>query len=488
MFRVNCLVADFVQKLLLHEREFLYNFLELEQLERMEARKYLGRFQTQPKDFHVHEPNVADKKTPNWWEAAPVGPLPKQPLAKILDVAIVGAGYAGLAAGLTLARAGRSVAAFDAMNPGEGASTRNGGITSGTIRPDHASITKRFGEGTAMAIETEGKRAREFLYDFIETEGLDCDFRLTGAFKGALGYDQYDRMARTAESLAKKLGIESYAVPHDEQRAYVGSDFYRGGTVRMDIGGLHPAKFHAELLRVALAAGLKVHSHTPVTAIQSEGRRFRVTTAAGTVQTRQVLVCTNGYTDDAVPFLRRRLVPVRSRIIATEELAPALMASLMPKLMMMGENRQLGYYYRPSPDGKRILFGGRDNSRVGDPVAPTIRLREGLIQIFPELEGVRLSHSWFGNVAMNRDMIPRIFERAGVVYASGFCGSGVVWAPWVGTRAAHRLLGQGEQARTAFDFRPPSAVPFYRGNPWFLPAFLKGYALQDRIAWWRARR
>ena len=70
---------------------------------------------------------------------------------------IVGAGYAGLSAGLALAREGRSVAAFDAMNPGEGASTRNGGITSGSIRPDYATITRRFGEQKAIAIEAEGK-------------------------------------------------------------------------------------------------------------------------------------------------------------------------------------------------------------------------------------------------------------------------------------------------------------------------------------------
>ena len=53
-------------------------------------------------------------------------------MAKTLNVAIVGAGYAGLSAGLTLARAGRSVAAFGVMNPGKGASSRNGGITSET--------------------------------------------------------------------------------------------------------------------------------------------------------------------------------------------------------------------------------------------------------------------------------------------------------------------------------------------------------------------
>jgi glycine/D-amino acid oxidase-like deaminating enzyme len=431
---------------------------------------------------------VADKNTPFWWEEAPTKPLPRQSLARKLDVVIVGAGYAGLAAGLVLARRGRSVAAFDAMDPGEGASSRNGGITSGSIRPDHATIARRFGAEKAMAIEAEGKLAREFLYDFIKTERIDCDFRLVGAFRGAIGYDQYETMARSAEALARRLGIESYAVLHAEQRSYIGTDFYRGGTVRMDIGGLHPAKFHAELLRVALSSGLTVHASTPVTAIEREGAGFRVSTSAGTVQARQVLVCTNGYTDGAVPFLRRRLVPVRSRMVATEELAPGMMARLMPKLMMVGENRQLGFYYRPSPDGRRILLGGRDSSRVGDPAGPTLRLRDGLVELFPELGNVPLSHSWFGNVAMHRDMLPRIFEKDGLVYATGFCGSGVVWAPWIGTRAAHKLMGNAQEAHTAFDFRPPAFIPLYRGNPWFMPAVIQGYRLQDLIAFRRARR
>ena len=436
----------------------------------------------------MHAPTIAEKATPYWWEAAPLKPPPQQQIAGKLDVLIEGAGYAGLSAGLALAREGRSGAAFDAMDPGEGASTRNGGITSGSIRPDYATLTRRFGEAKALAIEAEGKAAREFLYDFIRTEGLACDFQPVGQFKGAFGYEQYEAMARTAERLAKKLGIEAYAVPYAEQRQYIGTDVYRGGTVRMDIGGLHPAKFHAELLRVALASGLTVHARTPVISIDKDSSGFRVVTAAGPVQARQVLVCTNGYTDGAAPFLRRRLVPVRSRIIATEELASEVMARLMPKRMMITENREVGFYYRPSPDGKRILLGGRDSSRVGDPVAPKLLLRKGLVNLFPELEAVRLSHSWFGHVAMNRDMIPRIFEKEGIVYASGFCGSGVVWAPWVGMHAAHKLMGHEERAHTAFDFRPPASIPFYRGNPWFMPAFIQGYRMRDRIAMWRASR
>src|SRR3954462_1677676 len=105
-------------------------------------------------------------------------------------------------------------------------------------------------------------------------------------------------MARNSKSVG---GITAYAVPYAEQRNYIGTDFYRGGTVRMDIGGLHPAKFHAELLRVALASGLTVHSQTVVKSIERNGPGFRVVTSAGTVDARQVLVCTNGYTDGAAP-------------------------------------------------------------------------------------------------------------------------------------------------------------------------------------------
>lgn len=431
---------------------------------------------------------TAEKASPYWWETSRYKlDVPAPPAGKV-DVAIVGAGYAGLAAGLTLARAGRSVAIFDAMDPGEGASSRNGGITSGNIRPGFAELKKKLGEKAALAVEAEGKTAREFLYDFIRSEEIDCDLQQTGAFKGALSFDQYDAQARAAESLSKKLKVDSYAVPYKEQHGFVGSDFYRGGSVRMDIGGVQPAKFVAELLRITVKAGAAVHPRTPVTAIVAEVNGFRLSTQAGDVQANKVLICTNGYTDGVSPWLRRRLIPVRSRMIATEELAPEVMGRLMPRGMMMSENRMMGFYYRPSPDRRRILLGGRDSSLVGDPAAPTLRLRKGLVEIFPELRDVGLSHSWFGNVAMNRDMIPRLFEKDGIVFATGFCGSGVVWAPWLGTRAANRIMGNSKEATSAFDFRPPSFVPAYNGIPYFMPFVIQGYALQDRIAMWRANR
>ena len=249
----------------------------------------------------------------------------------------------------------------------------------------------------------------------------------------------------------------------------------------MDIGGLHPGKLHAGMLRVARAAGAVVHGDTAVTGIRENAGGYQVATARGSVRARDVVMATNGYTDAADRWLRRRMVPVRSRIIATAPLSANLMGELMPRRMMCSDTRRMSFYYRPSPDGTRILFGGRDSSIAGEPDWPTDRLRRELATLFPVLGDVAAAHSWFGNVAMNRDMIPRLFTRRGTRYAAGYCGSGTVWARWAGQKAAYQILSEADGA-SALDFRPPAAVPLFEGRAWFLPAVFAWLTARDRLA------
>jgi glycine/D-amino acid oxidase-like deaminating enzyme len=257
--------------------------------------------------------------------------------------------------------------------------------------------------------------------------------------------------------------------------------------VRNDIGGLHPAKFHRGMLELARKAGATVHGETAVLGFAPKNGRFEIETSRGKVQADHIIVGTNGYTDGVDPWLRRRLVPVRSRIIATAPLSNNLMSELMPKRVMCSETRKLHYYYRPSPDGSRILFGGRDGTIAGEPDWPTKNLQRALIDIFPVLDGVDITHSWYGYVAMNRDMIPRVFSRDGMRYAAGFCGSGVVWARWAGQKAAWQILGD-ERGQSALDFRPPPTIPLFNGTPWFLPAVYAWMTLQDRLSHPRRRK
>lgn len=421
----------------------------------------------------MHSP----KDTPFWWDAAPPLTTAEGALPAQVDVVIVGAGYTGLSAAIPLARSGRRVLVLDRMAPGEGASTRNGGITSGNIRWSFGALKSRFGEATARAVYGEQIAARADLHAFIAQNALDCDFQPVGRFAGALTPKMFEGQKREADLLHRELGIESIIVPRSQQGEHIGSDRYFGGARRPDIAGVHPAKFLRGILGIARAAGADVRGHTGVDRIRRSAKGYEITTHRGPVRATHVIVATNGYTDHGTPWLRRRLVPVVSELIATEPLPKALMDRLMPGRQMYSETRQLAHYFRPSPDGQRVIFGGRRYHK--DPATARDVLRAQLLKIFPELAQAQISHHWFGYVAYPTDQLPKLSVRDGVIYAAGFCGSGVVWARWMGQKAAAQILQQDSE--TAFQ-RPFRAIPLYRGKPWFLPGMIGWYNFQD----WRA--
>ncbi len=422
--------------------------------------------------------------TPYWWEAAPIEEQPQRELAKRCDAIVIGAGYAGLSAALTLVRAGREVHVLEKDRPGEGASSRNGGITSGNIRIGFRRMMDMFGRERARAIYGEGKAAREDLARFVLEEGIDCDYSLAGRFTGAVRPAQYEKLAREAELLRRELGIDAYVVPRDEQHTEIGTAIYHGGAVRPDIGGLHPGLFHRGMLERTESAGAVVHGRTPAIGLRREGDGFEVGTPRGKILARDVVIATNGYTvRHAFPWLARRVVPVASQIIATEPLDTELMKRLMPKGRMIGETRHLYHYYRPSPDGTRILFGGRRGAQTDDPQKKAEHLYRYLLAIFPELAGVGITHCWWGYVAMTYDQLPKVARHEGVHYAAGFCGSGVVWARWLGRKAALKILGDADGA-SAFDAASFHALPLYDGRPWFVPAGILWYGFKDRMGWY----
>lgn len=417
---------------------------------------------------------------PLWWDDSPPRDADRVDMPSSSDVVVVGAGYTGLSAALTLARCGRVVHVFDAGAPGAGASTVNGGIASGNLRPRFSTLVKRFGQERALSIYAEAAAARADLAAFIQEEKIACGYELCGRFTGAVAPTHYDHLSRDVDFLNKHLDIRAYMVSRAEQHVEIGSDFYHGGAIRPDIGVLHPAQFHRGMMDAATRAGAVVHGSTPVSGIRRENDGFQVLTRRGAVKARDVIVCTNAYTDVGLPWLRRRLVPVASQVIATEQLDKHLVSRILPRGRALGETKKMSHYSRLSPDGTRILFGGRVYERPvrGAPLSHQ-RLYRDLIEIFPNLHGVRISHSWWGFVAFPVDQLPQLIRHDGVHYAVGFCGSGVVWARWFGMKAAYRVMGDAK-GRSAFADRVFRALPLYSGKPWFLPAVQAWFGLRDK--------
>src|SRR5258707_12337319 len=100
---------------------------------------------------------------PYWWAAVPRESPAEVALPSRCDVAIIGAGYTGLSAALTLARAGRSVVVLDTDAPGWGASSRSGGMIGHGHRRSYAKLIERFGPDKAKDIVREGIASLAFL-------------------------------------------------------------------------------------------------------------------------------------------------------------------------------------------------------------------------------------------------------------------------------------------------------------------------------------
>jgi glycine/D-amino acid oxidase-like deaminating enzyme len=421
------------------------------------------------------------KSTPYWADTAPRPVLDSAALPRAVDVAVVGAGYTGLAAALELARAGRSVAVLDAGDPGIGCSGRNGGQASVGLKGMFDTLAARHGEPPARAMVRMGIEAYDRLRTFITEEAIACDFKASGHFKGAHAPGQFEPLRRSAERQMRAFGIEAYPVSRSEQRAEAGTDAYHGGVVFPGFGGLDPAKLHAGLLDRAQVAGTRVLAHTRVRAIEREKSGWRLETPAGALLAANVVVATNGYTGRATPWLQRRIVPVGSYQIATAPIPAALMDRLSPRDRMMQETRKVVFYFRPSPDRTRLLFGGRVATGEIAPERAAVRLHAEMVRRYPELAGTRVSHAWGGFVAFTFDGIPHIGEHDGVHYAMGYCGSGVSLSLYLGHKLGRRLLGHKDGA-TPLDAVTFPTRPLYSGRPWFLGAAVAWYRLLDRMA------
>jgi len=421
---------------------------------------------------------------PYWWEEAP--PLASADLLpSSIDVAIVGGGYTGLAAALTLARLGRTVAVLEANLIGSGASTRNGGLISGGLKVPEKDLHRKYGKEAADAIVRSTVDSFFGLEDFIRDEGIECDYVRCGRFTPAWVPGHFRALGAKASHLARLTGLPTRMVPRERQREAIGSDHYYGGMIVDASGSLHPAKYLKGLADLARASGARLIDNAGVTGIDRSKGGFSLHTRKGEVFARDVLVATNGYSmngrgESAFPWLARRLIPVGSYMIATEPLDPALIRSLFPDRRTISDTKRVLNYFRASPDGTRVLWGGRASfSNISaHEAAPT--LHRYMTNAFPELKDVRITHAWTGNVAFSFDFMPHIGEHDGVHFAAGCQGSGVAMATWLGRHVARKIGGDLDRP-FALDLAEFPTKPFYDGRPWFLPAVGNWYRLADTI-------
>ncbi|MFN0116291.1 MAG: NAD(P)/FAD-dependent oxidoreductase [Paracoccaceae bacterium] len=418
--------------------------------------------------------------SPYWLEDAPQRPPEPGPLPARADLVVVGSGYTGLSAAIVAARGGMSVLVLDRGAIGAGCSTRNGGLVASSIKPELGELTARHGDALARRIRDEGYAALAYTQEIIVANGIDCDWRKTGRYTAAHSPKRYEGLERWAEARHRAGEPEITLVPRAEQHRELGSDRYFGGAISPFIGAVHPARLHAGLLRVAEGAGVVVRGGCEVTGIRRDGDGSTVQVGAATVRARHVLIATNGYSGPLSPWLRRRVIPIGSYMLATEPLAAEVAARLIPQGRMVVDTRRVVIYFRLSPDGRRLIFGGRAALAEADPIRVLPRLYDLMLDVFPQLAGTPVSHTWNGFVAYTFDELPHIGVQDGVHYCMGYCGSGISLSLYFGMRAGLKILGRAEGA-TALDGLRFQTRPLYYGTPWFLAPSVAYYRMADRV-------
>jgi len=418
------------------------------------------------------------KAEPFWWEAARPFAHRDVPPERV-DLLVVGSGFCGLSAGIRALELGQSVLVVDAGPIGGMASSRSGAMLSsgqkfllnGSFRGlDSDALT------TLSQIHAE---AFQLVRSMAEQDNVDMDFQQSGRLFLASSPDATQRFDEQARILRERAGVSVSVLQREELRREIGTTYYHGGMLVNEFGGIHPSKFGLALARKFRALGGLLSSHNRVVGVTKRADGcFQVRSEQGELLAKHVLFATNGYSDSALSPLRRRIAPVASYIIATEKIPASSMDEILPQRRMYSDTKRNLWYFRPSPEGDRILFGARPRAWVKNIEEAASSLREFLTRLFPQLESVRVSHCWTGNVAMTNDHLQHIGTFNGIFYAVGCNGSGAAIMPYLGRLVVDRMLGV-QKTPSLLEQLTFKKFPPYGQTPWFVPLGVLGLEFLD---------
>ena len=434
------------------------------------------------------------KTYPYWWDTVPgiwtglsesdpkPGPRAVESSGRRrFDVVIVGAGYTGLSAARQLARSGASVAVLDRGQVGSGASSRNAGQGLTGLKLDAATLVSTYGEARARELFETSREAMAALERVVGDEPILCDLERTGHLQAAAKPSHLLALRNEQALLARVFGHSVSIVEARDQSAELGACGYHGLLVDEQSAAINPAKYVHGLAGAATRAGAAIFEHTAVSRLTRTANGWTVATARGDLGAGDVLIATNGYTDEAAPALQRRLIPIGSYIICTAPLPGSLAAQLLPRRRMAFDSRHFLHYFRLTDDN-RLLFGGR--AEFSGPTLESAKratkiLQRAMLATFPDLAATPLEYAWSGHVAFTRDQMPHAGRLDDAFFAGGYCGHGIAMATYLGGLVARRIAGERFEHPFFDDHFPP--IPLYHGRPWFLPFVGLYYRFRDWI-------
>lgn len=402
------------------------------------------------------------RSTSFWHDSLPEGDLgslrPGLPGDTDADIAIAGAGFTGLWTAYYLAKCDPTlrIVVLEKDFAGFGASGRNGGWASGLLPASWEQVANESSRDEALRFQREANASVDVVGAIAADEGIDGHYAKGGYLKLATSPLQRERLeAELAHARSWGQSDDDLMwLDRAEATARVNADGVFAGLFNPHCAAIHPARMVRGLAEAAERHGVTIFEETEVTAIEPG----RVITERGAVRAEVVVRALEGYTA-SLPQYRRALVPIYSLMIATEPISDDVWKQIgWSDRETLNDDRRFLIYAQRTADG-RIALGGRGApyhwASSIDPAYEHPRgvhesLHRSLVQLFPALQDIAVTHRWGGVLGVPRDWFPSVrFDRAsGFATAGGYAGDGVTLTNLAGRTLADLILGRDTDLTT----------------------------------------
>jgi glycine/D-amino acid oxidase-like deaminating enzyme/nitrite reductase/ring-hydroxylating ferredoxin subunit len=364
----------------------------------------------------------------------PVPLAPPQPPPTEVDVAVLGAGIAGLTTAYLLAARGRTVAVLEARHPAAGTT----GHTTAKVTAQHGMIygrlVRRFGSDTARAYGQSQLAALSWLAEAVKETGIDCDWEQRDSYVYAHRADRLEDLRAEARTAAE-LGLPA------EFSTDVELPYEVAGAVRFTgMAQFHPGRWLAGLAEAVTARGGVVCSGVRAVGLD-EGDPSRVRTTGGEVRARDVVVATHYPIFDRAGFFAR-LTPTRDLVVAGP-----VPASTAPPHMYLAVDGSRSVRTAPLPgyDDRRLLIVSGGHYRTGTTSAVLAKHAELADWARRVLRLGEVTHRWSAHDLSTVDGLPyvgRYHPRTHRVWvATGFGAWGMTNGTLAGLVLADLITG-----------------------------------------------